>query len=364
MMLFFLLAASAGAEESVIATVRKALESDYYDQKLAPLDWSTVRGGSESELYASLNRVLAQLKDGHTSAVPPTAVRNRKAASRLGLGFEGRFLEGKLAVVAVQEASPVAQAGVQRGWVVRSVNRQRVPATEADFGPWIRELRVGELCEAGSVELEFLDGADREQKFTSSCALLAVQPVRQATLTGDRLLVRMDDFDAESAKWFESVVDSHPSAKRMILDLRQNGGGQKSALLRVANRLFPDKVLLGRSLARRGKVTEWKAGGQQPFRGELTVLIDSATQSAAEILAAAVQESGRGKVLGRPSGGSVLVMIRRPLPDGGELRLSVEDFLTARGRRLEGNGVKPDVELPLGLAQLRSSGDGDLLALP
>jgi C-terminal processing protease CtpA/Prc len=53
-------------------------------------------------------------------------------------------------------------------------------------------------------------------------------------------------------------------------------------------------------------------------------------------------------------------MISKPLPDGGQLRLSIEDFVTAKGRRLEGNAVLPDESLPLGLSELRSKQDPDL----
>lgn len=102
------------------------------------------------------------------------------------------------------------------------------------------------------------------------------------------------------------------------------------------------------------------AGGVRPFAGKMVVLVDRPTMSAAEILSAALQESGRARVIGRPTSGSVLAMESKRLSDGGELRISVKDFVTAKGRRLEKNGVEPDVPTAFGLAELRSGEDRDM----
>ncbi len=359
----FLLLFAADSVGPVVSELRKAVETGYYDQRLTGLDWNSLKlqeGMSAAALYSELNRVLSVLKDGHTSVVPPSAVRNRKAASRFGLGFEARFLDGKLAVMGVQSGSPVEATGIKRGWVLQAVNSSLVPADEKEFEKWIRDLGVGSLCEAGKVELSFLNLQGAAQDHRVACAMIREEPVRTARMQGNTLITAFDRFDAASVEWFNKVLEDNPAASSMVLDLRANFGGERSALLKIADRLLEKKVVVGRSVARRGKVTEWKAGGVKPFSGRIVVLVDSATMSAGEILAATLQENGRARVLGRKTGGSVLLMRRIALPDGGELRLSVEDFAMASGRRLEKNGVDPDEVLKLGLADLKPGLDADL----
>jgi len=364
LLMLLLMADDAALRQRVFGEVKKAVETGYYDQKLGNLDWGSGPGMdlSEADFYEAINTKLGMLKDGHTSVVTPTAVKNRKAATRFGLGFDARFLEGKLTIIGVRAGSPLEAAGAKRGWVVKSVNRSMVPGTEKEFGTWIVDLGVGRLCEADQVEIELLTELDEARTFAGGCATLQVEHVKKVAKVGNSVVIRFDQFDAETADWFDRVLNENLGAPGIVLDLRTNSGGLRSSLLKIASRLFDKKLLLGRSLARRGHVTEWKAGGEKPYTGKLTVLVDAGTQSAAEILAGALQEGGRARVFGRKTAGSVLLMLRRKLADGGELRLSVEDFVLASGKRLEGVGVKPDVELALGIAQIRFGYDADVIA--
>lgn len=370
-MLFLCLILSelAWADESTVraqvaAQVRQNVESNYYSRDLGPLPWDQVNldpGLSDAEFYQSLNRVLAQLKDQHTSAESPTMVRAERESSRQGIGLDARYIDQRLAVVNVVESSPVESLGVKRGWVVRSINESQVPDSEPQFLSWMRKLDIGALCETGPLKLSLADERDQPRDIEAKCTELAIRPRRESRLIGDALYVHFDRFDADSANWFLSQLAAHSTANKLVLDLRGNRGGQRSALLRIAGGLM-GKQRLGQSMARRGRVTPWVGNGKKLFNGQMVVLTANDTMSAAEILAGALQEHQLAKVLGRPSGGSVLAMVRRRLPDGGELRLSVEDFVLPNGKRLEGTGVKTDQLLPFTLTHLRQDNDADLEA--
>ena len=109
----------------------------------------------------------------------------------------------------------------------------------------------------------------------------------------------------------------------------------------------------------------------------LVVLIDYGTASSAEIVAGALQDAGRAKVVGVRSFGTGTVLNTFMLPDGSALRLAVEEWLTPKGRHIFPDGITPDVkvDLPTGAtivtpdaladmtaAQLSASGDAQLLA--
>jgi carboxyl-terminal processing protease len=92
----------------------------------------------------------------------------------------------------------------------------------------------------------------------------------------------------------------------------------------------------------------------------VVVLVDRATGSAPEIFAAVLQEHGRATIVGRKTAGAVLASWYHSLPDGGELQLSREDYVTPKGRRLENNGLEPDVPVARTVADVRVGRDVDL----
>jgi carboxyl-terminal processing protease len=94
----------------------------------------------------------------------------------------------------------------------------------------------------------------------------------------------------------------------------------------------------------------------------VVVLVDGATGSAAEIFAAVLQEHGRATIVGRKTAGAVLASWYHSLPDGGELQLSREDYVTPKGRRLENDGVEPEVKVARTVADVRAGRDVDLAA--
>jgi carboxyl-terminal processing protease len=101
-------------------------------------------------------------------------------------------------------------------------------------------------------------------------------------------------------------------------------------------------------------------GGRAAFAGPVVVLVDERSASAAEIFAAAIKETERGTVVGRPTAGAVLASVEERLPDGGKLQISIRDYRTQHGVRLEGRGVEPNVPVPLSLDDIRRNTDRDL----
>ena len=103
----------------------------------------------------------------------------------------------------------------------------------------------------------------------------------------------------------------------------------------------------------------WQIGSAN-YRGQVAILVDGATGSAAEIFSAVLQDHGRATVIGRRTAGAVLASWFHRLPGGGELQLSREDYLAPKGRRIEANGVEPDIVVSRTLADVRAGRDPDL----
>jgi carboxyl-terminal processing protease len=138
----------------------------------------------------------------------------------------------------------------------------------------------------------------------------------------------------------------------------------------VAGHLFAKPELLGRMKTRASDL-EFHANPRvvtadgvrvQPYGGPVAVLVDELTASASECFAGALQSLGRARVFGRQTLGQALPALTRRLTNGDLLMYVVGDFVTATGRRLEGDGVRPDEVVPLSLKVLRTGRDATLEA--
>jgi carboxyl-terminal processing protease len=175
--------------------------------------------------------------------------------------------------------------------------------------------------------------------------------------------LRFDDFDWAKMRWLSRQLKEHRTAPAVVIDLRHNPGGAVLALDFVVGEFFDSGFPYARLTDRSGHRRNMKAltFGSAHYRGRVAVLVDHFSASAAEIFAATMQEKHRGTVIGHKTAGYVLFARLRSLPDGGMIECSEYDFWTAQGRRLEGNGVMPDVEPPpVTVDDLREGRDPDL----
>jgi carboxyl-terminal processing protease len=133
----------------------------------------------------------------------------------------------------------------------------------------------------------------------------------------------------------------------MVLDLRNNPGGLLDEAVDVASQFLQGgNVLLEKNS--RGKVTATpvKPGGLAPNLA-LVVLINGGSASGAEIVAGALQDAGRAKLVGETTFGTGTVLRQFPLSDGSALLLAVQEWLTPDGHTIWHKGIKPDVTVPL-----------------
>ena len=325
----------------------------YFDPACNGLDWpaacarhrpAILAARNDDELYTALNALLDELGDVHTHALKPREVEELRRRQGVLIGFRTGPVVGQPAqrrILLVYPGSPAALAGVQPGW--------RLVA--ADGRPPGEVLGLGKLAEGQLVQLDFLDAQDRPRHLALRARKLVYPPIRDARrLAGDVLLLAFDTFDLSAARWVRAQLKAAPPAGGLILDLRNNSGGETRALAAILAEVFPVQVALGHTRARGDDRSDGHRSPRHPFaahyRGPLAVLVSEGSASAAEIFASVVQQQRRGPVLGTATPGKVLVAVNWPLPGGGELQLSVYDYVAPDGRRLEGRGVTPDLVVP------------------
>src|SRR5262249_18139132 len=171
-----------------------------------------------------------------------------------------------------------------------------------------------------------------------------------------------DEFSPGTDDWLRDQVFRNHNAPAIIADLRGNPGGLNSVLRKCLEPFFSDPATFGEFRERNGKEPPLKVSGKgkDAFGGKVVILIDGMTASAAEMFAAAIQESGRGMLIGRQSSGQVLKSVYVGLSNGFKLQVPIQDYRTAKGVRLEGRGVIPDRLVRYTLKDFLENRDPDL----
>jgi len=300
--------------------------------------------------YTILGEMLASLDDSHVYAIDPLQIAIGKArdAGKAAEGFGFTMLpddDGRWLVTRVIAGSSAAKAGVEIGWEVKAVNGRPI---DIDYQPTQDEL----------TSFDFADENGGTHQLRLTAALEDPQPVRRAVrLSGNVLLVALDGFDSGDDKWLARTLADGPSPSAVILDLRDNDGGDADVIAKVAGLFFADDRPLVRRIERKDNVQKLHGTGRRAYLGPLAVLVGSDSASGAEALAALIDESGRGVTVGERTAGALTGASEYRLPDGGQLSVAEFDIRTPDGKRLEGVGLEPRIPIKPSLADRRAGRD-------
>jgi carboxyl-terminal processing protease len=212
--------------------------------------------------------------------------------------------------------------------------------------------------------VELLDLREQTRSAKLTCAMYAATTEPAASvrmLEGGAVYLPFTSFTSGPGTWFTEQVVRNKSAQTMVLDLRGNGGGSLDIAQKIFDLFFSEKIEIGKFRDRKGKTLTLNMGGNKSaYRGRIVVLTDRYTGSAAEVFACAIQESGRGIVVGQRSKGGVLGATHYKLPNRFDIHVALMDYHSAKGVRLEGRGVIPDIEVDLTIKDFREDKDAVL----
>jgi carboxyl-terminal processing protease len=262
-----------------------------------------------------------------------------------GLGVEVTQREGRTIVVSPIDDSPAARAGLSSGDAI--THADGVALQDMPLPQVIERLR-GEV--GTEVRITVVPDGGQPRDVVLRRALINPRIVISRR-EDDVAYVRLTAFNQRSAAEVRQAVERllgeiGPGARGVVLDLRNNPGGLLDEAGRVAD-LFLESGTITYTRVRGGAEGQrLRATPGDVARGlPMAVLINGGSASASEIVAGALQDLGRARLVGTTSFGKGSVQTVGPLRDGGALRLTTARYHTPNGRMIHGTGIVPDVEV-------------------
>lgn len=305
---------------------------------------------SQEELtYAVISGMLSELDDQYTRFAPPDVaerMRESLSGSFEGIGaFVRENEEGLTEIVRPMDGQPAAIAGIRAGDIVVGVNGASV------IGQTLDEV-IAQIRGPQGTEVTLLmrrEGEEDPLEFTVRRELIEIPMIESEMLEEEIAYLRLNSFamtaNDQMRDALQELLAQNP--RGLIFDLRDNPGGFLDQSVAVADFFLPEGVVLYQRSAAFNLNEEHRSDSGDP--GEtipLVVLVNAGSASASEIVAGAIQDYGRGVLIGETTFGKGSVQQTHTLSDGSELRVTIARWYTPNDMSIDGNGIAPDIEAP------------------
>jgi carboxyl-terminal processing protease len=259
----------------------------------------------------------------------------------VGVGVEIKPDEHGMLVVNALPGGPAAEAGVQKGDLIESVNGTSVAGETLDAAV---SLITGPPGSRVTLSVR------REEKVAEIPLVrrrVEVHSVSEVKMLDNNVgYIKLDKFAQNSSEECDRALWQlyREGMKSVVIDVRGNPGGLLTTAIQMSNKFVPSGTIVSTRGRDSSDNTVEYANRQHAWKLPLVVLVDENSASASEIFAAAVQENGRGLIVGERTYGKGTVQTHFPLQTvSGNLRLTTARFFSPTGRVMADAGVEPDI---------------------
>jgi carboxyl-terminal processing protease len=362
---------------TMLSRIKDELKKNYYDPGFHGIDIDTsFKAASEKvkeaksvgQIFGIIAQSLVQLDDSHTYFIPPSRV------NRTDYGWSMQAIGDRVYVTEVDKGSDAESKGVKPGdEVLKALGYDLVRENLWKFDYLVNTLRpqpsLPVTLRNPTGEVRELDLLARQKQGKQIVDLtnynewmdIVRKSERRASIDrdrflsfGDQLLIwKMNEFDLTDPQ-IDDAMSRARKHKALILDLRGNGGGWITTITRLVSNLFDHDIKIADSKSRKEtKPVIAKSRGEKIFTGKLTILVDSGSASASEVLARTVQLEKRGNIVGDQTAGAVMAARHFGEQVGIDVvifygfSITMSDLIMPDGNSLEHHGVMPDeIRLP------------------
>ena len=304
--------------------------------------------------------------DPHSAYLDAEAFKELQVGTRGefgGLGIEVGVEDGFVRVVSPIEDTPADRAGVMAGDLIVKIN------DKATKGMSLQDaVKLMRGKPKTSIELTISrKGMSQPLVLTIVREVIRVQSVKSNWVEPGYAFIRITQFQEHTVETMVTHLNkllatsqSNPSqpVKGIVLDLRNDPGGLLHAAVGVSAAFLPGDMVVVTTDGRlsdakrsfRSRAEDYQRGGKDPLAGldpraktlPMTILVNAGSASASEIVAGALQDHGRAKVIGTQSFGKGSVQTILPLTSNTAIKLTTARYLTPKGRIIQAKGIRPD----------------------
>jgi carboxyl-terminal processing protease len=308
--------------------------------------------GRRELVNRSLSGAVRSLGDRFSHYFDPkayAAFQRTSSGQFSGVGIDVVPDRRGLRILDVFPGSPARRAGLVRGDLVVAADGKSLAGKSTDVASSLIQGKPGT-----KVTLTYVTGGHRRtQRITRARIDVPSVTVRTARAGGATVAyARLADFVNGSSDELRQAVTARVAhgAKAVVLDLRGNGGGLLDEAVKVASIFIPEGPVVITDGRTRPRHVYKATGDAISTKVPVVVLVDRNTASAAEIVAGALQDRHRAKVVGTRTFGKGVFQEIEPLDNGGALDITVGEYFTPSGKNLGGGGTKPGAGLQPDLA--------------
>jgi carboxyl-terminal processing protease len=328
-----------------IQAVKNLMENDWYFHK-------DIDNLDERLTDQAITGMTTNQEDRHTEYMSAEEMKDfTQSINRdyVGIGVSFTSYDNVFMVDEVFADSPAEKAGVQSGDIFEKVDGKDITSLTTDE---LKNLVQGE--EGTDVNITFRRG---EEDVTLKITRAAVSATAYGRQVEDGIYyLQMQQFGNGTPDEVKNYLSDTKGSTKLILDLRNNGGGYLDSVSHIASLFLPeDKVVLQREYAN-GETTETRtSGGQITNIHGIVILVNENTASAAEVLTICLKEQRDDvTIVGTTTYGKGTVQISRQFTDGSAIKYTTSKWLSPNGVWVNDKGITPDIEVNLDEALTRS----------
>ena len=309
--------------------------------------------------YGAMSGLAASMNDPYTVFFPPTDAKSFSdslAGKFDGIGAEIGEKDGQLEVIAPLPGTPAEKAGLLAQDAILDIDKKDTTNMSSDQAVSLIRgtkgtkvvLTIGRVTTTKDAK-----GKAHQAATTFDVTIvrdtIVVKSVNVKWLKDGIAEIEINHFDEDTASLFSQdvadVVAKNP--KGIILDLRNDPGGYLDRATAVAGEWVGEQLVVEER--QKGQITEkFNGTGQNRLTDIPTVvLVNGGTASAAEIVAGALQDYAKAKIVGTKTFGKGVVQNYIDLGDGSAIKVTVAEWLTPKARSINKTGIQPDVQVDL-----------------
>lgn len=309
----------------------------------------------ENGIYQGLVNSLQDPYSAYFSAEEMAEQKNRMDGVYYGIGAYVRYDSnvGFARLGEIFEGSPAQESGLKEGDLIIKVDDQYTKNMSLED---VIALIKGE--EGTKVMLTIMREGDNEiYEFEVERREVPKQTVSYEMLENKIAYIRISEFDKVTVDQFTDAMATAKGSEMLglILDLRDNPGGNLAAVIDVARKLLP-KGLIVYTEDKAGERKDYTCNGENELTVPMVVLVNGGSASASEVLAGAIKDYGKGKLLGTTTYGKGIVQKYLGISDGSAVKLTTSKYYTPKGNNIHGIGIEPDEELEMDYEQYFEKG--------